>query len=290
MQNDETREAVEELRSYIVRARGRGMDVLYRSNGVEPAGLNSTGGEADRVVENETQEVGKREMTAQERTGGTPGLMEEGIKRRIKTAGQQGLFGGGESEGDRRLDHHNLEQLEREVSECTGCGLSEGRTNTVFGAGAPHADILFIGEAPGRDEDLQGIPFVGRAGKLLTRMLAAIDLSREEVYISNILKCRPPRNRDPVEEEVFACEGFLQRQIELIQPVVICALGRVAAQNLLQTKLSLSKLRNRIHYYGDTRVLATYHPAALLRNPHFKRPSWEDLKKLREIYQGDAGK
>ncbi|HSG26963.1 MAG TPA: uracil-DNA glycosylase, partial [Candidatus Krumholzibacterium sp.] len=164
-----------------------------------------------------------------------------------------------------KISSMDMEQLSAAVSACRRCPLAESRTNTVFGDGNPEARIVFVGEAPGRDEDLQGVPFVGRAGKLLDKMIAAIGFSREDVYIANILKCRPPNNRDPLEEEVVECEAYLERQIELIDPLVICALGRVAAQNLLKTKASLKVLREGVHYYNDTRMVITYHPAALLR-------------------------
>ena len=186
----------------------------------------------------------------------------------------------------------DLAQLGEMVASCTKCGLHKTRTNTVFGDGSPSANIVFIGEAPGRDEDLQGVPFVGRAGKLLDKMIAAIGFAREEVYIANILKCRPPKNRDPEKDEVISCEKYLARQIELIDPVIICALGRVAGQNLLGEKAPLRVLREGEHHYNGIRVIVTYHPAALLRNPNWKKGAWEDLqllKKLHDEYTGSGG-
>ncbi len=171
-----------------------------------------------------------------------------------------------------------------EISSCLKCSLGETRTNFVFGTGNRNAAVMFVGEAPGRDEDLQGEPFVGRAGGLLNQIIEAIGFTREEVYIGNILKCRPPGNRDPQPDEVAACEPHLHRQIELIQPVVICALGRIAAQTLLKTTASLGKLRERTHLYQDRPLVVTYHPAALLRNPNWKRPTWEDMKLLKKIH------
>jgi DNA polymerase len=179
---------------------------------------------------------------------------------------------------------NDLGSLERLVSACRRCGLCDGRTRTVFGSGSPAAKIVFIGEAPGREEDLQGLPFVGRAGQLLTKMLAAIGFTREEVYITNILKCRPPNNRDPQEDEMGACEPYLARQLEIIRPAVICALGRVAAHGLLKKGTSLSFLRRAVHYYNDIPVAVTYHPAALLRNPNLKRDAWEDLQMARRLH------
>lgn len=170
-----------------------------------------------------------------------------------------------------------LEQLKEQVASCRACVLHETRTQTVFGVGDPQADWLFIGEAPGADEDLQGEPFVGRAGQLLNAMLKALGLAREQVFIANVLKCRPPGNRDPRPEEVIACESFLQQQIRLIQPKVIVALGRHAAHNLLKTDQALASLRGRVHSYENTPLVITYHPAYLLRTPSDKGKAWADL-------------
>ncbi|MEJ2719720.1 MAG: uracil-DNA glycosylase [bacterium] len=180
-----------------------------------------------------------------------------------------------------------LAGIERVVKVCTKCALHKGRTHAVFGVGDPATRVMFIGEGPGRDEDLKGEPFVGRSGQLLTKILAAIDLRRKDVYITNIVKCRPPDNRDPLEEEVRCCEPYLVEQIELIQPRLICALGRVAAQWLLKTKDPLSALRNTDHEYCGIPVLVTYHPAALLRNPGLKKAAWEDFKRLKAIISRD---
>jgi len=185
--------------------------------------------------------------------------------------------------GDAVSENITLESLTQTVSTCTRCALHESRTRTVFGVGNPKTKVMFIGEAPGRDEDRQGEPFVGRAGQLLTKILAAIDLKREDVYITNILKCRPPQNRDPQESEVRCCEAYLVQQIELIQPKLICALGRIAAQWLLKTDAPLSALRAGEYEYQGIQVIPTYHPAALLRNPNFKKPCWEDMKKLKAL-------
>ncbi len=176
-----------------------------------------------------------------------------------------------------------LSTLESKVSVCTACALHQGRTHTVFGKGNPRAAVMFIGEGPGRDEDLKGEPFVGRSGQLLTKILAAIDLERGDVYITNIVKCRPPQNRDPMEDEVRCCEQYLIEQIEFIKPRLICALGRIAAQWLLDTKEPLASLRKSDNSYRGIPVLVTYHPAALLRNPEFKRETWEDFKKLKSL-------
>jgi len=171
-------------------------------------------------------------------------------------------------------------ELQGRVVGCMGCELHRSRTQTVFGTGSRDADWMVIGEAPGADEDRQGEPFVGRAGQLLNAMLRGIGLSREDVYIANILKCRPPRNRDPRPEEVAACEAYLHRQVELVRPRVILAVGRIAAHNLLKTDTALGRMRGRRYTYSDTEipVVVTYHPAYLLRNPADKRKAWQDLK------------
>ena len=170
--------------------------------------------------------------------------------------------------------------LEDAVSDCRLCALHEGRSQTVFGTGNRQAEWMLIGEAPGAEEDKQGVPFVGKAGQLLDRMLMAIGLQREQVYIANIVKCRPPENRDPSPEEAAACSAYLKRQIEMVNPRVILVLGKVAAHNLLGTEEALGKLRGAPYLYADTGipVIVTYHPAYLLRKPSEKRKSWEDLK------------
>ena len=178
-----------------------------------------------------------------------------------------------------------LAALREEVLPCTACQLHEGRNTTVFGSGSPDAEVVFIGEAPGRDEDLQGEPFVGRSGQLLTKILAAIGYGRDEVFICNILKCRPPNNRDPQPGEVAACEPHLKRQLDILNPRVICCLGRVAAQTLLGTDASLKRLRETVHFYEGIPVMATYHPAALLRNPSWKRETWNDVRKMRALVE-----
>ena len=176
-------------------------------------------------------------------------------------------------------------QLEKTVKGCTACGLHETRTQTVFGVGDASARWVFVGEAPGADEDRQGEPFVGRAGQLLNAMLAALKLKREDVYIANVLKCRPPNNRDPRPEEVAQCEPFLIRQIELINPSIIVGLGRHAVHSLLKTNLALGKLRGKKHDYHGIPLIATYHPAYLLRTPQDKRKAWDDLRLAKSIVE-----
>jgi len=178
-----------------------------------------------------------------------------------------------------------LEDVRRELGDCRRCKLHVTRKNIVFGTGNQRAHIVFVGEAPGRDEDIQGKPFVGQAGKLLDLMLEAINLKREEVYICNIIKCRPPGNRNPEKDEIEACGPFLTKQLEAIEPRIICALGALAAHTLLKTKESISKLRGVIHTYHGIRLIPTYHPAFLLRNPYKKREAWEDMQLIQKEYE-----
>jgi uracil-DNA glycosylase family 4 len=178
----------------------------------------------------------------------------------------------------------SLKEVREELGDCRRCKLHSTRTNIVFGAGNPGALLVFVGEGPGRDEDLQGKPFVGLAGQLLTKIIQAIQLTREEVYIANIIKCRPPGNRNPEPDEIQACEPFLIKQLEAIRPKLICALGTFAAQTLLKTEERISLLRGRFHQYQGIPLMPTYHPAYLLRNPQFKRDVWEDMKKIKKEY------
>ena len=183
----------------------------------------------------------------------------------------------------------NLDELNSKIKDCTKCRLAKNRTKFVFGVGNPKAKVMFIGEAPGRDEDLQGEPFVGRAGQLLDKILAAIEFKREEVYIANMVKCRPPENRAPEADEMDTCHPYLLKQIELIKPQIICCLGRISGQYLLQTKEALGKLRGKIHDYNGIKLIVTYHPAALLRYPEYKKETWEDMKLLKKEYEKLSG-
>jgi DNA polymerase len=176
-----------------------------------------------------------------------------------------------------------LDEIAKVVASCTRCPLYASATNPVPGTGNPDADLMIVGEAPGANEDAQGVPFVGQAGQLLTKIIEAINLRREEVFIANVLKHRPPGNRNPLPEEVTACSPYLIRQIELVRPKVILALGTFAAQTLLETRLTIGKLRGQIHRYYGVPLIVTYHPAALLRNPAWKRPTWEDVQLSRRI-------
>jgi uracil-DNA glycosylase family 4 len=179
----------------------------------------------------------------------------------------------------------SLEAIRAELGDCRRCKLHTSRTQIVFGTGHGQAKLMFVGEAPGRDEDLQGEPFVGLAGQLLTKIIQAMKLTREEVYIANIIKCRPPGNRNPEPDEIRACEPFLLKQLQVIRPKLICTLGTFAAQTLLKTDEKISALRGRFHEYGGVPLMPTYHPAFLLRNPNRKRDVWEDMKKIMKEYE-----
>lgn len=193
------------------------------------------------------------------------------------------------SYGDSR--ENVLKAYNDEIKDCRKCPLCRTRKKFVFGEGNPKARLVFIGEAPGGDEDLAGRPFVGAAGKLLTKIIeGGLKMPREEVFICNILKCRPPGNRNPLPEEIEQCEPHLIRQLEIIRPKIICALGTFAAQTLLRTKAPISALRGQIHYYQDIKVIPTYHPAALLRNPGWKRYVWEDIQLLGREYEREVAR
>ncbi len=179
-----------------------------------------------------------------------------------------------------------LAAVAAEAGQCARCRLAAGRHTVVFGSGDADADLMFIGEGPGAEEDRQGLPFVGAAGQLLTRIIAAIGLTREQVYIANVVKCRPPGNRDPQPDEVAACRGFLEAQVRLVRPRVLVALGRVAAQTLLGNEQPVGRLRGSWHQVFGVPLRVTYHPAAILRNASYKRPTWEDMQVVRDRLMG----
>ena len=182
-----------------------------------------------------------------------------------------------------RIEGDTLPRIREDIGDCTRCKLHKGRTKIVFGTGNPNADLMFVGEGPGRDEDLSGEPFVGRAGKLLTDMIKAMGLQREDVYIANVVKCRPPENRLPEKDEITTCSPFLMRQIDAIKPKVICTLGSCSAQTLLQTAQGISKLRGEWFDFRGAKLMPTYHPAYLLRNPAAKPEVWKDLQKVMAV-------
>jgi len=184
----------------------------------------------------------------------------------------------------RIVQYNSLGEHKKAIGRCTKCSLGKTRTKFVYGVGNPNAEVMFVGEAPGRDEDLKGEPFVGRAGQLLDKILEAINFKREDIFIANMLKCRPPNNRDPQPEEMAVCFPYLAEQIRLIQPKIICALGRIAAQALLQTTTPLGRLRKQWHDFNGILFMVTYHPAALLRFQSYKKDTWEDVQMLRAKY------
>ena len=208
--------------------------------------------------------------------GGGPPRREEGGKeahRSVKAATQAGV----------RNVPLSLAAVREELGDCTRCPLHRTRRNLVFGEGSHGAKLVFVGEAPGEEEDNQGRPFVGRAGQLLTKIISAMGLAREDVYICNILKCRPPGNRNPKEDEIATCEPFLVKQLEAINPAIICALGTFAAKTLLRTEAPISSIRGKFHDYHGRKLMPTYHPAYLLRNPDAKKLVWEDVQKIMKI-------
>ena len=182
-----------------------------------------------------------------------------------------------------REEKLTLKELRKELGDCKRCKLHRTRRTIVFGEGNEKATLMFIGEGPGYDEDVQGKPFVGRAGQLLTKIIESVNLSREEVYITNIIKCRPPQNRNPESDEIQSCHPFLMKQISVIQPKIICALGTFSAQTLLKTDTKITALRGKVYDLEGIKVTPTYHPAFLLRNPEKKREVWEDMKKIVEL-------
>jgi DNA polymerase len=215
-----------------------------------------------------------------ERPQPVTGLSAIGQPQTARVVSVADLFGQPRSE-NKQPQHGSLESHCAAICDCQLCPLGATRNKFVYGVGNPKAELLFIGEAPGADEDRLGEPFVGRAGQLLDRILAAMQLSRQQVYIANILKCRPPNNRDPQPDEMEKCFPYLDEQIRLINPKLICALGRISAQALLKTTTPLGKLRKRWHDYNGIPMLITYHPAALLRFPAYKKDTWEDMQMLK---------
>jgi uracil-DNA glycosylase len=252
------------------------MDRALRTQYLQAIGIDVWVPRPGRAVEPSAQAAAEPVKVNELQGGEGPGTVAGLAETRIEA-------GGGPGDSASRWA-----ALREEVLRCTRCGLHATRTQGVVGVGNPRAEWMVIGEAPGAEEDRRGEPFVGRAGQLLDAMLRAIGLSRtQNVYIANVLKSRPPNNRDPHPEEVAACLPYLQRQIELVNPRLLLAVGRIAAQNLLGTEESLSRLRGRVHSFGElnTPLVVTYHPAYLLRNPADKRKAWEDLKFARSVFR-----
>ena len=214
-------------------------------------------------------------------------LKEEGIDHLYLPTKRINPFSLDQKKTNPSLDQQNAKDallaLRQSVLACTKCDeLARTRNSVVFGAGNIKAQLMFVGEAPGQEEDLQGLPFVGRAGQLLTKIIESIGLDRKQVFIANVLKCRPPQNRQPHPEEILNCQGYLVRQIELIQPKIICCLGAFASQTLLKTEESITHLRGKFFAYHSAKIICTYHPAYLLRNPSEKRKVWEDMKLIKK--------
>jgi len=219
-------------------------------------------------VRSPKSEVGGQKLEAQSKKQETRSQKTEVESSKVKGQGSK---------------EEDLRALREEIGDCKRCQLCQGRTNLVFGVGNPNAKLMFIGEGPGRDEDIQGEPFVGRAGQLLTKIIEAMGLKRSDVYIANVVKCRPPENRAPEPDEIACCMPFLLKQIEIISPKVIVSLGKIASGALLNTDEPMSKLRGHMKEFLGTRVMPTFHPAYLLRNPDAKKLVWEDVKKVMEI-------
>jgi DNA polymerase len=226
-------------------------------------------------TELDTTTAETRQFTPNQTPMPTKSVLKSAAPTVISPAHAETLFG-----DPFRVPDDSLPKIREFIGDCTRCKLSKTRTKIVFGTGNPNADLMFVGEGPGRDEDLSGEPFVGRAGKLLTDMIKAMGLQREDVYIANVVKCRPPENRLPEKDEITACSPFLMRQIDVIKPKVICTLGSCSAQMLLQTTQGISKLRGEWFDFRDSKLMPTYHPAYLLRNPAAKTEVWKDLQKV----------
>ena len=255
-----------QVRDWLQYGEELGLGPYYRDRHARPAAAS----DLELSIEISIEAVQTTEMAPRK-------ILKESAAALITPVHAETLF------GEKRVEGDTLPLIREFIGECTRCKLSKGRTKIVFGAGSPKARLMFVGEGPGRDEDLSGEPFVGRAGKLLTDMIKAMGLQREDVYIANIVKCRPPENRQPEHDEVDACSPFLMRQIDVIRPQVICTLGNTPTQTLLQTTQGISKFRGQWFDFRDTKLLPTYHPAYLLRNPAAKADVWKDLQKVMAV-------
>ena len=255
-----------QVRDWLQYGEELGLGPYYRDRHARPAAAS----DLELSIEISIEAVQTTEMAPRK-------ILKESAAALITPVHAETLF------GEKRVEGDTLPLIREFIGECTRCKLSKGRTKIVFGTGSPKARLMFVGEGPGRDEDLSGEPFVGRAGKLLTDMIKAMGLQREDVYIANIVKCRPPENRQPEHDEGEACSPFLMRQIDVIRPQVICTLGNTPTQTLLQTTQGISKFRGQWFDFRDTKLLPTYHPAYLLRNPAAKADVWKDLQKVMAV-------
>jgi len=251
---------IKDLKTFLETERAGGIEKILLKPLPREAGLAGSGGQA-QPVSKPVPEKSRSEPDKVYPVGESRRLQPAGLSNRAKL----------------------LDELRKKILQCKGCGLCKTRHNVVFGEGNPESKILFIGEAPGRDEDLQGRPFIGRAGKVLDRVIQSVGLKREDLYIANILKCRPPGNRNPLPEEVGKCLPFLLAQTEIIKPKIVCALGRISAQTLLNTTIPISALRGKFHPWRGMKMMPTFHPAYILRNPKSENITRMDLEKIKEI-------
>jgi uracil-DNA glycosylase len=257
------------------------------ASGLAPTQLTETQPEAITLADNrnEKKSASVAPILATQATPPTPGIAPVAPARPPTAARSLNLF---EAESPRRSDRETLDEIRIDLGDCQRCKLAGARKHIVFGQGSPHAELAFVGEGPGADEDEQGLPFVGRAGKLLNRMLQMVNIRREDVYICNVVKCRPPGNRTPERDEVEACSPFLFRQIDAIRPRLVCCLGAPAVKTVLGLKEGILKLRGRFYDFGASKALATVHPAYVLRNPREEKILREDFEKIRDFLKAGA--
>ncbi|MBM4254469.1 MAG: uracil-DNA glycosylase [Deltaproteobacteria bacterium] len=276
------RQLTESLRSYVASLKESGVTELSRS--ARPLPANPTSVASSGVSRATVEPLPDLSPVATQKKTSVHAPKTSPVTREVEVSTMSSP--GSDLFSSSKLDKvHSLEELRTEISDCRRCKLRQGRTNIVFGVGDPHAEVMFVGEGPGRDEDIRGEPFVGRAGQLLTEIITkGMKMRRDEVYIANVVKCRPPDNRNPEPDEITACQPFLMKQVELVKPRIIIALGTFAAQTLLQNKTPISRLRGVWHSYQGVKLMPTLHPAYLLRNPNDKRLVWQDIQAvLREM-------
>jgi len=262
----------ERVESWLRYSEDLGLGPYYRNRAVSPSSPSALPASTSPTIEFQTA-APKREPAPAPPALRTPSISSSAAIKPV--APEPSLF-----EIVDRVEGDSLDRIREDIGDCTRCRLHKGRTKIVFGVGNPKAELMFVGEGPGRDEDLQGEPFVGRAGKLLTQMIEAMGLRREDVYIANVVKCRPPENRLPEKDEIAICSPFLMRQIDVIRPKVICCLGSCSAQTLLATTQGISRFRGEWFDFRGAKLIPTYHPAYLLRNPAAKSDVWKDLQKV----------
>lgn len=264
MEDEKINRLTEDIRLYL-----ENLDKLYKGN---------------FIIEQNNEDIKLTDNAKSDRVSEEPaGYLQSTLKKQ-REINEVDLFGNITVTKESWELSESLGEMNSIICCCQKCRLASTRTNFVFGVGNPKAHIVLVGEAPGADEDAKGEPFVGRAGQLLNKIIESINLKREEVYICNILKCRPPGNRNPLPDEIELCEPYLKKQLELIKPKLILALGKFAAETLLRKREPLGKMRGKIHSYNGIQTMVTFHPAALLRNPNWKKDTWEDVKQFRKLY------